>query len=132
MTTSPPLNRKVGCSRQHYLAQKTNKKTQVILKQGKTAVLRDELYSLYFGPSLVDKSGYIFWAIYKDFSSIIFQNFSCESVVVTRKMAKISFIFSIENLQHLGPVVVEKRKFYKNWLSGVAILQKLVEGEKLF
>ena len=65
MVMSPPLNRKVGCSRptmirarclrvkQHYPAQKNNqKKLHVVLKQGTTAVRRDELYSSYVGPIL--------------------------------------------------------------------------------
>ena len=37
--------------RQHYPAQKNNQnKMHVILKQGTTAVRRDELYSSYVGP----------------------------------------------------------------------------------
>ena len=63
LVTSPPLNRKVGCSRptmfrpcclrakQHYPAQQINlNKCMLFLRRGSIAVLRDELYSSYVGP----------------------------------------------------------------------------------
>ena len=68
VVTSPPLNRKVGCSRpimirarclrvkQHYQAQKNNqKKLHAVLKQGHNSGCRDELYSSYVGLFPVDK-----------------------------------------------------------------------------